>query len=137
MSPMKTRKLQIVTMQKDIWKICKLDPIMLQENYKSQALKLEKTRKNLRGLNKNGNRHNRRRKTIGKKMNTEDDVILRGGGCNVPPIPKMFCNYEYLIVLVSGKELQAKAPIETKLSSLYKLILPKQKTQESEDSDTI
>ena len=58
-------------------------------------------------------------------MNTEDGVIFRGGGCNVPPIPNMFCNYEYLIVLISGEELKAKAPPEIELFSLYKLILPK------------
>ena len=60
-----------------------------------------------------------------ENTNTNNGVNFRGGGGNVPPIPKMFCSYEYLIVLVSCEEIKDKAPLETKPSILYNLILLK------------
>ena len=62
-----------------------------------------------------------KKEIVWKNRNTEDGVILRGRGCNIPLVPKIYFVNTRVIVLVSSEELKAKAPPETKPCSYYKL----------------
>ena len=59
---------------------------------------------------------------IQKQYHVHSEVL-----CNIPLIPQIFLFVQMSILLVSGEELKAKAPLETDLSYFYKLKLPKWK----------